>query len=100
MQTEHCVCMHMMSEEGERGWGSEGPGECDVLLPLPLSSATGCSERGSYSVERLYEAAVINCLYQPRIAYQYVNQLYRTRLDVVLAGHVMSVARIGRRYEF
>jgi len=94
-------------EEGERGWGSEGPGDCDVSLSLPRSSATGCSERVSYSVERLYEAAVINCLYQPGraeggkgVAYPYVNQLYRTRLDVVLAGHVSSVSRIGKRYEF
>jgi len=50
---------------------------------------------------------VINCLYQPGraeggrgVAYPYVNQLYRTRLDVVIAGHVMSVAPIGRCYEF
>ena len=67
------------------------------------------AQRHSYSVERLHKAAVINCLYQPGrveggrgVAYPYVNQLYRTRLDVVLAvaGHVTSVARIGRHYEF
>jgi len=66
-------------------------------------------EHVSYSVERLYEAAVINCLYQYQpgrteggrgVAYLYVSQLYRTRLDVVLAGHVTLVARIGKRYEF
>jgi len=34
------------------------------------------------------------------VAYPYVSQLYRTRLDVVLAGYVTSVARIGRHYEF
>jgi len=94
--------------ESERGWGSEGPGECDISLSLPHSSATGCNEHVSYSVKGLYEAAVINCLYHlgraegrrgDGIAYPYVNQLYRTRLDVVLAGHVTSVARIGRRYK-
>ena len=74
---------------------------------LPRSSVTDSSEHVSYSVERLYEAAVINCLYQPGrveggkgVAYPYVNQLYRTRLDVVLAGHVTLVARIGKCYEF
>jgi len=97
----------MMSGGGWERLGSEGPGEYDISLSLPHSSTTGCSERVSYSVARLYEAAVINCLYQPgraeggrAVAYLYVNQLYRTRLDVVLAGHVTSVARIGSRYEF
>ena len=91
----------------QRGWGSEGPGECNISLSLPHSSATGSSECVSYSVEQFYVASVINCLYQPGraeggrgIAYPYVNQLYRNRLDVVLAGHVTSVARIGRCYEF
>jgi len=99
--------MPMMSGGGRERLGSEGPGECNVSLSLTCSSATGCSERVSYSVEQLYEAAVINCLYQPGraeggrgIAYLYVSQLYRTRLDVVLADHVTSVAQIGRRYEF
>ena len=57
------------------------------------------AQQVSYSVERLYVAAVINCPYQSGrveggrgVAYLYVNQLYRTRLDVVLAGHVTSVA--------
>ena len=99
--------MSMMSGGGRERLGSEGPGECHVSLSLPHSSATGCSERISYSVELLYEAAVINCLYQPGraqggrgVAYPYVDQLYRTILDVVLAGHDTLVARIGRRYEF
>ena len=38
----------------------EGSVECDVSLSLARSSATGCSERVSYSFEWLYEAAVIN----------------------------------------
>jgi len=78
--------MSMMSGGGRERLGSEGPGECHVSLSLPHSSATGCSERISYSVELLYEAAVINCLYQPGraeggrgVAYPYVNQL--TGLD-------------------
>ena len=63
-----------------------GQGNATLSLSLPRSSAAGCSERISYSVELLYEAAVINCLYQPGraeggrgVAYPYVNQL--TGLD-------------------
>ena len=107
MLTAASACL--WCRDGERNWGSEGPGEYDASLSLPRSSTTGCSERVSYSVELLYEAAVIKCLYQPgraggaypiHMSINFTGQDFTGRLDVILAGHVTLVAQIGRRYEF
>ena len=41
-----------------------GQGNATLSLSLSRSSAAGCSERVSYSVELLYKAAVIVCTSQ------------------------------------